>query len=576
MRKIVLLILIGVTAFVNLSANTNEEKVYTVNGNPIVRDFFTADPSARVWNINGEDVLYVYPSQDMQPAFGCDMMDRYHVFSTTDLTTWTDHGEILRAADVPWGVPITDAAPGATFMWAPDCVYKDGIYYYYFPHPYGPEWGKTWRIGIATSTSPHGPFTVSDTTLLGLPANGQIDPNIFIDDDGQAYFFYGGGGTCYGAKLKDNMIELDGELKQLSGLRYFHEGAWMFKRNGIYYMTYPGNSDLLTGFVKGQDQLLYATSNSPMGPFTYKGSYLRPTGCDTSHGSVLEYKGQWYAFYHNIALSGKGNLRSICVDKLYFDDNGGIKLVQQTRDNGAPFEDAISLNIPGTIEAEDFNDGGNSFGYFDTTKGNSGQEYRTKEWVDIDININGDYYIFATAPTEFLNYTVEVTETGTYTMDIIASSETSNLDSISLEWDGQKVSKPVKYEVPEGSVWDRFKTKTTIEDIELKKGTHLLTIYTHGKLFIDKYIFTKQVGIESVTENAISVSPNPSKDIFRLDLPQGGGILSVSDLSGRKIYSDTTQKSTYTLNLGNEPAGIYILTLQTSNRTHRIKLIKES
>ncbi|GHT73558.1 hypothetical protein AGMMS50262_04860 [Bacteroidia bacterium] len=573
MRKITGFVLLGLIAFAG-NVLADEEKTYTVNGNPIVRDIFTADPSARVWNINGEDVLYVYPSQDIKPAFGCDMMDKYHVFSTTDLETWTDHGEILSAAQVPWGVPINNAHEGATFMWAPDCVYKDGIYYFYFPHPYGPSWNDTWRIGIATSTHPGGPFTPLDTTLLGLPANGQIDPNIFIDDDGQAYFFYGGGGTCYGAKLKDNMIELDGELQRITGLNYFHEGAWLFKKDGVYYMTYPGNSEFMSGYVKGQDQLLYATSDSPMGPFKYKGSYLRPTGCDTSHGSVVKYKDQWYAFYHNIALSGQGNLRSICVDKLYFEDNGNIKVVKQTRDSGSPYAEAISLAIPGTIEAEDFNDGGNSFGYFDNTRGNSGQEYRTKEWVDINVNFNGDYYIFDTSNGEYMNYTVEVAETGKYTLEVIAASASSRLGSISLEWDNQKITNPVKYEVPEGSRTE-FTTKATVENIQLEKGTHLLTVYVYGDLFIDKYNFTKQVGIQSVTENEISVYPNPSKDVFRLNnLPQDG-TLSVFDLSGRQVYADTAVKSSYTLNLKNEPSGVYLLALRTPDQMHRIKLVKQ-
>ena len=108
--------------------------------NPFVTNIYTADPSAHVW---ADGRLYVYPSHDIAPPRGCDLMDQYHVYSTDDMVHWKDHGEILRAANVPWG------RPEGGFMWAPDCAYKNGIYYFYFPHPSGTEWNKTWKIGRA-------------------------------------------------------------------------------------------------------------------------------------------------------------------------------------------------------------------------------------------------------------------------------------------------------------------------------------------------------------------------------------------------------------------------------------------
>ena len=109
----------------------------------------------------------------------------------------------------------------------------------------------------------------------------------------------------------------------MEGLEDFHEAAWIFRRGSLYYLTYSDN-------LHGKNQLRYATSDKPLGPWTYRGVYLEPTDCDTSHGSVVEYKGQWYQFYHNCSLSGRGNLRTVCIDKLEFDDNGLIKPVQQT------------------------------------------------------------------------------------------------------------------------------------------------------------------------------------------------------------------------------------------------------
>jgi hypothetical protein len=112
------------------------------------QNLYTADPSARVWNINGEDILYVYPSHDMEPAYGCDMMDRYHVFSTKDMINWTDHGEIFNADSVPWGYTVRNGGREAKFMWAPDCAYKDGKYYYYFPRPMVIRIVKAGTIGV--------------------------------------------------------------------------------------------------------------------------------------------------------------------------------------------------------------------------------------------------------------------------------------------------------------------------------------------------------------------------------------------------------------------------------------------
>lgn len=282
--------------------------------NPFVRDIYTADPSAHVW---ADGRLYVYPSHDVAPPKGCDLMDRYHVYSTDDMIHWKDHGEILHSGQVPWG------RKEGGFMWAPDCAYKNGVYYYYFPHPSGTDWNKTWKIGVATSTKPASDFKVQGY-IEGLES--LIDPCVFVDDDGQAYFYYGGGGKCMGGKLKENMVAIDGEMQPMEGLVDFHEATWVHKRNGIYYLSYSDNYD-----KDGKhNRLCYAMSKSPLGPWEYKGVYMASTDSYTNHGSIVEYKGQWYAFYHNSSLSHHDWLRSICVDKLYYNPDGTIQLVKQT------------------------------------------------------------------------------------------------------------------------------------------------------------------------------------------------------------------------------------------------------
>jgi len=282
--------------------------------NPIITDMYTADPSAHVW---ADGRLYVYPSHDIAPPRGCDLMDQYHVYSTSDMVHWKDHGEILRASQVPWG------RKEGGFMWAPDCAFKNGTYYFYFPHPSESKWDKSWKIGVATSKSPASGFTVQGYIKNIDP---MIDPCVFVDTDGQAYFYHGGGGTCKGGKLKDNMMDVDGEMKKMIGLQDFHEATWVHKYKGLYYLSYSDNYD-----QDGKhNRMCYATSTNPLGPWTYRGIYMDPTDSYTNHGSIVEFKGKWYSFYHTSELSHEDWLRSVCVDRLYYNADGTIKMVKQT------------------------------------------------------------------------------------------------------------------------------------------------------------------------------------------------------------------------------------------------------
>ncbi|MCL2487910.1 MAG: family 43 glycosylhydrolase, partial [Oscillospiraceae bacterium] len=204
------------------------------------------------------------------------------------------------------------------------CIHKNGTYYYYYPHPSESRWNDTWKIGVATSKHPPKDFTdIGYIQKEGVGGWCMIDPNIFIDDDGRNYLYFGGGNQPKAVELEDDMIAAKGEVIDMIGLEDFHEASWVFKRNGIYYMTFSDN-------LGGNNRLRYAMSDSPLGPWDRNGIYLAPTGCDTSHGSVVEFKGRWYAFYHNCSISGRGNLRSVCVDEMFFNEDGTIQLVEQT------------------------------------------------------------------------------------------------------------------------------------------------------------------------------------------------------------------------------------------------------
>ncbi|MDV7185924.1 family 43 glycosylhydrolase [Lutibacter sp. TH_r2] len=278
--------------------------------NPLVTHMFTADPTARVFN----NKLYVFPSTDIVCEEGKSQngfcMPSYNVFSTEDLTTWTDHGLIIDQTDVPWG------KKDGFGMWAPDCVEKDGIYYYFFPAP--PEDGKGFRrIGVATATSPEGPYTLEDNYIQGVEG---IDPNVLIDDDGRAYLYYGGGENLKAVELNADMKSIKGKPKTIEKLpTRYKEGSFVFKKNGIYYFTFPHDQS-------GSEEISYATGKNPMGPFEYQGIIMDrfKDGIWTNHHSIVEYKKQWFIFYHHHDISNNQHLRSMRADSLFFDNKGAI------------------------------------------------------------------------------------------------------------------------------------------------------------------------------------------------------------------------------------------------------------
>ena len=291
--------------------------------NPLIMDQFTADPSARVF----EGKIYVYPSHDIPAGPGKGranwfVMEDYHVFSSENLVNWKDHGVIVHQERVPWVNPTGYA------MWAPDCVFKNGKYYFYFPAPRKPaapgRRGGGSRLGVAIADKPYGPFKPEPNAIEGAMG---IDPCVLIDKDGRAYLYYSMG-RIFLAKLKDNMVELDSKPEVIQNLPTagLIEGPFVFERNGIYYLTYPHVQNKT-------ERLEYSTSNSPMGPFEQKGVIMDelPSGCWTNQHSIVEYKGQWYLFYHDKDLSpGFDKNRSIRADTLSFNEDGTIQKATPT------------------------------------------------------------------------------------------------------------------------------------------------------------------------------------------------------------------------------------------------------
>ena len=280
--------------------------------NPIIRDQFSADPTARVFN----GKVYLYPSHDIPTPPGKKLrenwfcMEDYHVFSSENLTDWTDHGVIVTQTKVPWLTNINYD------MWAPDCVFKNNKYYFYFP--------VGGRIGVATAEKPEGPYSVLDKPVEGIRG---IDPCVLIDKDGKAYIFTSMGRISV-ARLKDNMIETDGQPQTLANLptKGLIEGPFAFELNGKYYLTYPHVENKI-------ERLEYAMSDSPMGPYKQVGVIMDESlsGCWTNHQSIVSYKGQWYLFYHDKDYSPNFDKnRSVRIDSLFFNADGTIHKVIPT------------------------------------------------------------------------------------------------------------------------------------------------------------------------------------------------------------------------------------------------------
>ena len=337
------------------AAPANEEKTAGASdtskyiSQPLVSHIYVADPSAHVFNGR----IYVYPSHDTatgtpEDDLGShfDMRD-YHILSMDSVGgKVTDHGVGLDIKNIPWA---------GRQLWAPDAAFANNTYYLNFPVK---DKQDIFRIGVATSNKPEGPFVPEKEPIKG---SYSIDPCVFKDDDGTQYMYFGGiwGGQLQRwnnnqydstkgnrkpdeqavlprmAKLTPDMksfaepvkevriIDAAGNLfKEKDNDKRFFEAAWMYKYNGKYYFTYS------TGDTHN---LCYAIGDNPYGPFTYKGIILNPVEGWTSHHSIIQHNNKWYLFYHDVQLSGKTHLRNVKVTELRHNPDGTIQTINSKR-----------------------------------------------------------------------------------------------------------------------------------------------------------------------------------------------------------------------------------------------------
>lgn len=289
--------------------------------NPIFRNIFTADPAPLVH----KGVLYVYAGHDTASVNAPNYrMPDWHVYSTKDMKKWEYHGVKLSPATFSWATGDAYAA---------QCVERNGKFYWFVStfHKKNAESQGGSCIGVAVADNPLGPFkdaigkalVVNEMTKDKPHSWDDIDPTVLIDDDGQAYLYWGNGSMKW-AKLKENMIELDGPITVDTPKNYI-EGPWVYKRNNWYYLVYASAGTK-------PEMIEYCMAKSPTGPWEYKGIIQENVpNSFTTHPGIIDYKGKSYFFYHNGALpTGSMYRRSICVDYMYYNEDGTIKPIIQT------------------------------------------------------------------------------------------------------------------------------------------------------------------------------------------------------------------------------------------------------
>jgi hypothetical protein len=288
--------------------------------NPIVKDIFTADPAALV----DKGRVYVYVGKDEAPVGRKEyVMNEWRVYSSCDMKKWTDHGSPLRYSTFKWA---------GRDAWASDVVKRNGKYYFYSTVDHAAL--KSKAIGVAVSDSPTGPFVDARGTALvtndmtkesPIPWD-DIDPAVFIDDDGQAYLYWGNTVMKY-AKLKPNMIEIDGPIHTV-GLDNFVEAAYLHKHKGTYYLSYS---------QKFPEQTVVMSGPTATGPWTWGGVIMeKNSNVNTIHQAIVEFNGKSYIFYHNGKLPTGGEYRrSVAVEELHYGPDGKILPVAQTAEGPA-------------------------------------------------------------------------------------------------------------------------------------------------------------------------------------------------------------------------------------------------
>ncbi len=306
-------ILSAILALASLSAACRAE-------NPVVQTKFTADPAPLVVG----DTVYLFAGHDEDDARGFHMLD-WLCYSTKDMVNWTDHGAVASLATFPWAAQDNGA-------WAGQVVQRDGKFYFYVPISAAGTGKDREVIAVAVADNPLGPYT----DALGKPLvdrhRGYIDPTAFVDDDGQAYLYFGNPNAWF-VKLNNDMTSCSGEIALAQGKpKNYQEGPWLYIRNGHYYLAYAS-----TCCPEG---IGYAMSDKPTGPWEFKGDIMDGHPLSPgNHPGIIDFKGKSYVFGFNYKLNWelspvKRERRSVCVAELTYNANGTIQKLPWWNDEG--------------------------------------------------------------------------------------------------------------------------------------------------------------------------------------------------------------------------------------------------
>ena len=408
--------------------------------NPIIQTHFSPDPAPMVY----KDRMYIYTGDDI-PGFDFYYMTKWRVHSSGDMVNWTDRGVPISLESFSWA---RDRA------WAAQCVQRDGKFYWYIC---AQTVNNDMAIGVAMSDSPTGPFKDAlGKPLITTGSWDNIDPTVFIDDDGQAYLYWGNSHLFY-VKLNRDMISYAGKITEIpqsvesfGGLRrpgksdevlqkqekfedVFVEGPWFYKRNNQYYMMYAG----MTGRT---ECLSYSTSKSPTGPWKYQGKIMtdQPTNSFTNHGGIIDFKGKSYLFYHTGLLPGAGSYgRSTAIEEFKYNSDGSIPKITMTKE------------------------GVNPIATVNPYKRNEAEMMAWSEKCKTLENKKTGVYVTETRTGGFIK--VRSVDFGTQGSSEFSASVAAGLDGGILEvrLDSVKGTKLTQIDVPRTGGWDVWKTLTT-------------------------------------------------------------------------------------------------------------------
>ena len=425
----------------------------SAQNNPVVQTWFTTDPAPMVHG----DRLYIYTGHDEDNA-DFFWMQEWRVYSTADMVNWQDHGSPLAIEDFSWG---DDRA------WAPQCIERNGKFYLYVPlHS---KLSGTMAIGVAVSKSPTGPFVDPIGKPLADGSWDYIDPTVFIDDDGQAWLFWGNPQIYY-ARLNPDMISFADGVHKLTmdeegfgspqmkerkrDVKYrdsYTEGPWIFKRNGKYYLLYAAGGI--------PEHISYSTADSPTGPWHYQGIIMpqQETNSFTNHSGVIDFKGHSYFFYHTGWLPrGGGFGRSVSVEEFKYNADGSFPTINATREGVAPI---ATFSPYGRHEAEIMNF---SSGLKSQPNGTANvylSELHNGDWMRLR---NVDFG--TTKPARFRASVASALRGGTIEL---------RADSIG----GQLIA---TVPVPHTGGWEKWKTVET-RDVNVPQGIHDLYFVFRGR-----------------------------------------------------------------------------------------------